>query len=125
MSQISEQPEKRSGSEVLFTFFQGMISLEKLSVASLTSLHRFRGVKGTTGTQASFLQLFDGDHEKVELVVRIHDNRHHFHLQVKKLDQLVTAKAGFSSSYMVTGQTYTRKVKHSMNLEKRDIFNVR
>jgi len=54
---------------------------------------RFRGVKGTTGTQASFLQLFDGDHEKV-----------------KKLDQLVTAKAGFSRSYMVTGQTYTRKV---------------
>ena len=44
---------------------------------------------------------------------------------MKKLDQLVTAKAGFSSSYMVTGQTYTRKVKHSMNLEKRDNFNVR
>merc|ERR550525_12157 len=54
---------------------------------------RFRGVKGTTGMQASFLQLFDGDHEKV-----------------KKLDQLVTKKAGFSRSYMVTGQTYTRKV---------------
>ena len=96
-----------------FLLFQGMISLEKLSVASLTSLHRFRGVKGTTGTQASFLQLFDGDHEKVELVVRSHDNRHYFHLQVKKLDQLVTAKAGFSSSYMVTGQTYTRKVKQT------------
>ena len=44
---------------------------------------------------------------------------------MKKLDQLVTAKAGFSSSYMVTGQTYTRKVKHSMNLENRDICNVR
>jgi len=54
---------------------------------------RFRGVKGTTGTQASFLQLFDGDHEKV-----------------KSLDKLVTAKAGFARSYMVTGQTYSRKV---------------
>lgn len=54
---------------------------------------RFRGVKGTTGTQASFLQLFDGDHDKV-----------------KGLDRLVTAKAGFSRSYMVTGQTYSRKV---------------
>lgn len=54
---------------------------------------RFRGVKGTTGTQASFLQLFDGDHDKV-----------------KSLDKLVTSKAGFSRSFMVTGQTYTRKV---------------
>lgn len=54
---------------------------------------RFRGVKGTTGTQASFLQLFDGDHEKV-----------------KSLDKLVTAKAGFARSYLVTGQTYSRKV---------------
>ncbi|NWH69705.1 PUR8 lyase, partial [Piaya cayana] len=54
---------------------------------------RFRGVKGTTGTQASFLQLFEGDHSKVE-----------------ELDRLVTAKAGFQRSYMVTGQTYSRKV---------------
>ena len=54
---------------------------------------RFRGVKGTTGTQASFLQLFDGDHEKV-----------------KKLNSLVTEKAGFASSFIITGQTYTRKV---------------
>uniref|UniRef100_A0A8C3KQ28 Adenylosuccinate lyase n=2 Tax=Scolopacidae TaxID=8917 RepID=A0A8C3KQ28_9CHAR len=54
---------------------------------------RFRGVKGTTGTQASFLQLFEGDHSKVE-----------------ELDRLVTAKAGFKRSYMVTGQTYSRKV---------------
>ena len=52
---------------------------------------RFRGVKGTTGTQASFLQLFDGDHDKV-----------------KNLNKLVTAKAGFDSSFIITGQTYSR-----------------
>lgn len=54
---------------------------------------RFRGVKGTTGTQASFLQLFEGDGEKV-----------------KKLDALVTQMAGFEKSYKVCGQTYSRKV---------------
>lgn len=54
---------------------------------------RFRGVKGTTGTQASFLQLFDGDHAKVEA-----------------LDKRVAEKMGFSESYAVTGQTYSRKV---------------
>lgn len=52
---------------------------------------RFRGCKGTTGTQASFLQLFEGNEEKV-----------------KKLDKLVTEKAGFKKSYPVTGQTYPR-----------------
>ncbi|XP_014216716.1 adenylosuccinate lyase [Copidosoma floridanum] len=54
---------------------------------------RFRGVKGTTGTQASFLQLFNGDSEKVKL-----------------LDHAVTRMAGFEKYYAVTGQTYTRKV---------------
>jgi adenylosuccinate lyase len=54
---------------------------------------RFRGCKGTTGTQASFVAIFEGDHDKVE-----------------KLDELVTAKAGFNSAYIVTGQTYTRKL---------------
>jgi adenylosuccinate lyase len=54
---------------------------------------RFRGVKGTTGTQASFLALFHGDHAKVE-----------------ELDRLVTAAFGFDSAFLVTGQTYTRKV---------------
>lgn len=54
---------------------------------------RFRGAKGTTGTQASFLSLFGGDHAKV---------RH--------LDRRVAEKMGFSQVYAVTGQTYTRKV---------------
>ncbi|GAB1599280.1 adenylosuccinate lyase-like [Argonauta hians] len=54
---------------------------------------RFRGVKGTTGTQASFLELFDGDEEKVE-----------------KLDEMVTELAGFSSHYLICSQTYSRKV---------------
>lgn len=54
---------------------------------------KFRGAKGTTGTQASFLALFDGDHEKVEA-----------------LDRLVAEKMGFAQSYPVTGQTYSRKV---------------
>ncbi|BFZ59694.1 adenylosuccinase ade13 [Saitoella coloradoensis] len=53
----------------------------------------FRGVKGTTGTQASFLALFDGDHDKVE-----------------ELDQLVTELSGFKHAYPVTGQTYSRKI---------------
>ena len=54
---------------------------------------RFRGVKGTTGTQASFLTLFHGDHAKVE-----------------ELDALVTKAFAFKSAFIVTGQTYSRKV---------------
>lgn len=54
---------------------------------------KFRGVKGTTGTQASFMTLFNNDEEKV-----------------KKLDQIVCEKMGFKKSYPVTGQTYSRKL---------------
>jgi adenylosuccinate lyase len=53
----------------------------------------FRGVKGTTGTQASFLELFQGNHEKV-----------------RRLDQLVSTKMSFPAPLPVTGQTYTRKL---------------
>ncbi len=51
------------------------------------------GSKGTTGTQASFLDLFDGDHEKV-----------------KKLEQLIAEKIGFKNVFAVSGQTYPRKL---------------
>jgi adenylosuccinate lyase len=53
---------------------------------------RFLGVKGATGTQASFLALFGGDHHKV-----------------KKLEELVADEMGFSRPFPLTGQTYTRK----------------
>jgi len=53
----------------------------------------FRGVKGTTGTQASFLTLFDGDHEKV-----------------KALDARVTELCGFPYTYPISSQTYSRKI---------------
>ncbi|HEY2026021.1 MAG TPA: adenylosuccinate lyase [Gemmatimonadaceae bacterium] len=52
-----------------------------------------RGVKGTTGTQASFLDIFEGDHEKV-----------------RELDRRVTAAIDFPASIPVSGQTYTRKL---------------
>lgn len=54
---------------------------------------KLRGVKGTTGTQASFMTLFNGDHNKI-----------------KELDKRVTKKMGFEKSFAVTGQTYSRKL---------------
>lgn len=53
----------------------------------------FRGVKGTTGTQASFLEIFDGDHKKV-----------------RQLERRVTSRMDFTSALAVSGQTYTRKL---------------
>jgi len=53
----------------------------------------FRGVKGTTGTQASFLKLLNGDHQKV-----------------RQLDSMLSEKMGFNHILPVTGQTYTRKI---------------
>lgn len=58
---------------------------------------RLRGVQGTTGTQASFLQLFDGNHDKV-----------------KKLNKLVVEKMGFNKVFSVCGQTYSRKYDYNI-----------
>lgn len=68
-----------------------LIDFEELEhrIASLQLL----GSKGTTGTQASFMELFDGDAEKV-----------------KRLDAIIAEKMGFSSTVPVSGQTYSRKV---------------
>jgi adenylosuccinate lyase len=57
---------------------------------------RFRGVRGTTGTEASFLELFDGDGTKVD-----------------ELNRRIAAKMGFARLYAVTGQTYTRKTDYA------------
>ena len=67
-----------------------IIDLEDLQY--LLSGMKLLGNKGTTGTQASFLSLFNGDGEKV-----------------KKLEALIAKKAGFDNVYPVSGQTYTRK----------------
>ncbi len=57
------------------------------------STMKLLGSKGTTGTQASFLELFDGDHEKC-----------------RKADQMIADKMGFLGCYPVSGQTYSRKI---------------
>ncbi len=62
-------------------------------IESLESQFKARGVKGTVGTQATFLELFKGDHDKV-----------------RQLDRLVSKKLGFDTVFDVTGQTYTRKL---------------
>ncbi len=68
-----------------------LLNLKDLDQAESQIL--FRGVKGTTGTQASFLELFQGDHAKV-----------------RELDQQVTRRMGFERSFPVTGQTYPRQL---------------
>lgn len=68
-----------------------MMDLEDLEYV-MESL-KLLGSKGTTGTQASFLELFDGDHETID-----------------KIDPMIAEKMGFESCYPVSGQTYSRKV---------------
>jgi adenylosuccinate lyase len=67
------------------------------TIGALASDIPLLGAKGTTGTQASYLALFDGDHEKV-----------------KELDRRVAAKMGFARSFPVTGQTYPRALDYQV-----------
>ena len=69
------------------------LSLDLAEIEHRISRLLARSIKGTTGTQASFLALFHGDHAKV-----------------RELERLIARKLGFDDSYAVTGQTYTRKV---------------
>ena len=68
-----------------------LLDLEDLE--DFLSHAKLRGAKGTTGTQASFLELFDGDSDKV-----------------RRLDKMVAQKMGYPDVYAVTSQTYSRKV---------------
>lgn len=68
-----------------------MMDLEDLEY--VLSTLKLLGSKGTTGTQASFLELFDGDHEKID-----------------RIDPMIAEKMGFEACYPVSGQTYSRKV---------------
>ncbi len=68
-----------------------MMDLEDLEYVQSTL--KLLGSKGTTGTQASFLELFNGDHDTID-----------------KIDPMIAKKMGFESCYPVSGQTYSRKV---------------
>src|SRR3954466_12430378 len=69
------------------------LALDLAEVQHRIASLKARSVKGTTGTQASFLELFESDHAKV-----------------RKLEQLVAKKIGFDATYAITSQTYSRKV---------------
>ena len=68
-------------------------SLDLEDLDHVLSTMKLLGSKGTTGTQASFLELFDGDQEKID-----------------KIDPMIAEKMGFAECYPVSGQTYSRKV---------------
>ncbi len=71
--------------------------LDSQDILSLVAGLPFRGCKGTTGTQASYLELFHGDHAKV-----------------RELDRAIAKRFGFEQSIPVSGQTYTRKIDSSV-----------
>ena len=73
------------------------LMLDYENLVNLCEHVRLRGVKGTTGTQASFMELFEGDEEKV-----------------RELEKRVTRKLGYEKVYGVTGQTYPRKFDYNV-----------
>ena len=73
------------------------LAMDYQNLINAKSLLKLRGVKGTTGTQASFLELFNGDEEKV-----------------KELEKRVVSKLGYTRVYGVTGQTYPRKLDYNI-----------
>ena len=75
------------------TLWMNELYMDLQDVDYMISQQKLLGSKGTTGTQASFLELFNGDHEKV-----------------KALDKRIAEKMGFDDVYPVSGQTYSRKV---------------
>ena len=79
------------------TLWLSDLEMDYFNLVHLRNSVKLRGVKGTTGTQASFLDLFDGDGGKV-----------------KELEQKVVARLGYSAVYGVTGQTYPRKFDYNV-----------
>ncbi len=79
------------------TLWLSDLEMDYFNLVHLRNSVKLRGVKGTTGTQASFLDLFDGDGAKV-----------------KELEQKVVARLGYSAVYGVTGQTYPRKFDYNV-----------
>ncbi|MGN0812712.1 MAG: adenylosuccinate lyase [Candidatus Coproplasma sp.] len=73
------------------------LEMDYNNLINLENSFKLRGVKGTTGTQASFMELFNGDEEKV-----------------KELEKRVVAKLGYDKVYGVTGQTYSRKFDYNV-----------
>jgi len=73
------------------------LTMDYNNLVNLQNAVKLRGVKGTTGTQASFMELFEGDESKV-----------------KELEKKVVAKLGYDRVYGVTGQTYPRKFDYNV-----------
>lgn len=73
------------------------LKMDYENLMDLKSHVKLRGVKGTTGTQASFMELFNGDEEKI-----------------KELERRVVSKLGYDKVYGVTGQTYPRKFDYNV-----------